>query len=433
LQRFTFRIPGRLIVLLFLCALMFILYLDRIVMSKAVNPIQKELDLSEIEMSFVLMAFTLAYGLFEVPTGHWGDRIGARAVLTRIAVWWSVFTMLTACCFGLYSLIAIRFLFGAGEAGALPNGARVISRWFPIHERGKVQGLLQTMALVGGAVSPMVAAYVIQGFGWRMAFILFGIPGVLWALLFWVWFRDDPADHSAVNKSELEVIGPAPRPVDAEHAAIPWRVVARTPTVWLLGFVISCAAFNTYLYFSWFPKYLETARLVDPLEAGWLSSLVLAGGAIGTLSGGFLNDFLVRRWANQVLSRRLFGGISFSLAAVALALGIQCDSPSAMACFAALSCLFATSTLSMWWSCAAEASGRYVGALFGLMNGMGVVGAMASQFFFGACAEYHKSLGFCGRGQWDPAFWVYVGVLLLAAWGWTAYTAHVVEAKEDQR
>src|SRR5919198_1509062 len=106
---------ARFVVLGFLCALTFVLYLDRVCISQALVSIKAELHLSDVQASYVLMAFTLAYGLFEVPTGHWGDRIGARAVLTRIAVWWSIFTALTAACTGLFSLLVVRFLFGAGE------------------------------------------------------------------------------------------------------------------------------------------------------------------------------------------------------------------------------------------------------------------------------------------------------------------------------
>ena len=112
---------ARLVVLVFLCALAFVLYLDRVCMGQAVGPIQDELGLSNTKMGVVLMAFTLAYGLFEIPTGRWGDRFGSCAVLARIVVWWSVFTALTGACTGVGTLLAVRFLFGAGEAGPTPT------------------------------------------------------------------------------------------------------------------------------------------------------------------------------------------------------------------------------------------------------------------------------------------------------------------------
>ena len=147
----------RLLVLGVLCLLTGVLYIDRICISQALPAIRKEFDLSPQQGAYVLMAFTLAYGLFEVPTGRWGDQIGPRRVLTRISLWWSAFTALTGACWNLWSLIIVRFLFGAGEAGALPNVARVVSRWFPPEERGRVQGIILAASLIGGAISPMLA------------------------------------------------------------------------------------------------------------------------------------------------------------------------------------------------------------------------------------------------------------------------------------
>jgi ACS family glucarate transporter-like MFS transporter len=198
---------ARFVVLVLLCLLAGILYLDRICMSAAVDSIQADLGLTNRESSYVLMAFTLAYGLFEVPTGRWGDRIGARRVLTRISLWWSAFTALTGACTGLWTLVGVRFLFGAGEAGAYPNVARVLSRWFSDEERGRAQGLLLAASQIGGALAPFVAALLIQAIGWRWTFAAFGAIGAIWAAIFWWWFRDDPAVHPAVGTAELAHVG----------------------------------------------------------------------------------------------------------------------------------------------------------------------------------------------------------------------------------
>ncbi|MFO0846025.1 MAG: MFS transporter [Gemmataceae bacterium] len=217
---------ARIGVLAFLCTLTFVLYLDRVCIAQALPRIRDDLGLSLKEGAYVLMAFQLAYGLFEVPTGHWGDRIGSRAVLTRIAVWWSLFTALTAACTGLYSLLAVRFLFGVGEAGALPNVARVVARWFPQPERGRVTGIVQTTMVLGGATSPLLAAYIIESLGCRWAFVLFGTTGVVWAAFF-RWFRDDPAQHPQVNPGELAALGDGGSGGVVHREGIPWQ--RRTP------------------------------------------------------------------------------------------------------------------------------------------------------------------------------------------------------------
>lgn len=425
-------------VLVFLCALSFVLYIDRICISKAAPRIEAELNISHTAMGFVFGAFTVAYGLFEVPTGRWGDRYGSRGVLTRIVLWWSVFTVLTGCVwpftldsgyrlFGVpllfdsfLLLLLIRFLFGAGEAGALPNAARVVARWFPSGKRGPAQGLINTSSLVGAAVAPVAAAYIIQVYGWRPTFGIFGLLGVFWAAAFYYWFRDDPAQHPAVNEAERQLIagaGVSP-PGGRAHPPVPWGLVLCSRNVWLLGGVITCSAFNSYLYYFWYPTYLEEGRQLEPLISGWLSGMVLAGGAIGCTLGGYLADWIVRRTGNPRWSRSGVGCAALGCAALALWLGVQCDSAVVASLFTALAFLSAMLVQATWWSAVTEISGRHVGALFGLMNSMGVPGAVASQLFVGYFADRMKEVGHEGRAQWDPSFYVYSVVLLLGAVGW---------------
>jgi MFS family permease len=193
-----------------LCLLSGVLYLDRICISAAIDSIQSDLNISNTQTSYFLMAFTLAYGLFEIPTGRWGDRLGARRVLTRISLWWSAFTALTGACTGLWSLVTVRFLFGAGEAGAFPNMARVMSRWFPDHERGRAQGVLLAASQVGGALAPFLAAVLIQAIGWRLTFVAFGSVGAVWAAGFYLWFRDDPPIIARLTRRKSPTLGAVP-------------------------------------------------------------------------------------------------------------------------------------------------------------------------------------------------------------------------------
>src|SRR5262245_57278971 len=193
--------PARWGVLIFLCTLALLLYIDRICIGQAETSIRSELGFDKKQMGWVFSAFMLAYCLFEVPTGHWGDRFGSRGVIARIVVWWSIFTALTGAAFGFYSLVAIRFLFGAGEAGAFPNAARVVTRWFPVGERGFSRGAITTTSMLGGAIAPPLAAGLMQHVGWRATFAIFGTLGLVWAAAFYWWFRDDPLEHTAVGSA----------------------------------------------------------------------------------------------------------------------------------------------------------------------------------------------------------------------------------------
>ncbi len=407
-------------VLTLLCLLTFILYLDRICISQAVPYIERDLGITHTAMGFVLAAFTVAYGLFEVPTGHWGDRYGSRGVLTRIVLWWSAFTMLTGAATGLAMLLVVRFLFGAGEAGALPNAARVVARWFPSGARGPAQGVVITAALVGGTVAPALTAYLIQGLGWRWTFLLLGVPGVAWAVAFYAWFRDDPAEHPAVNEAERRYIagGAAGPAVPARHPPIPWAHVLTSANVWLLGAVISCAAFTTYLFFSWYPAYLRHGRGVSDVTAGWFTSVVMGAGAVGSMLGGYLSDALVRRTGSRRVARRAIGVFSLASAGLAMVASIACDPPWLSVACTSWACLAVHLQGASWWGVVTEISGKHLGALFGLMNSLGVPGAVASQLFLGRFVDWLGDRGYVGRAQWDPAFYIYGGVLLAGAVCW---------------
>jgi len=415
----------RWLVLAWLCALSGILYIDRICISAAITPMQAELGLSNTQISYVLMAFTLAYGLFEIPTGRWGDRIGPRRVLTRISIWWSAFTVLTGLCTGLYSLIFVRFLFGAGEAGAFPNAARVVSRWFPTQERGRVQGILLAASQAGGALSPFLASWLILTVGWRAAFGVFGVLGFLWALGFYAWFRDEPEQHPGVSPAELSHIRTSTAAASSDHATIPWAAVFSSISVVLLSLIMICASFNSYIYFSWFLKYLQAARGVGQSQAGLLSSVVLACAALGTLAGGWSLD--ITGAAKSPLGRRLHGSFCFLAATALLYLALQQDNVILAVTLTGLSCFFTQATQSLWWSCAFQISGRHVGALFGLMNSVGVFGALSSQFLVGALADHFAKQGLSGRAQWDPIFLINCGILITAAALWSLFVQKPVE------
>ncbi len=418
----------RFVVLSVLCLLSGVLYLDRICISQALPSIKADLKLSNTETSYVLMAFTLAYGLFEVPTGRWGDLIGGRRVLTRISLWWSAFTALTGACIGLWSILIVRFLFGAGEAGAFPNVARVLSRWFPDAERGRAQGVLLAASQAGGAIAPYLAALLIRDIGWRWTFVAFGGVGAVWAAGFWSWFRDDPAAHPAVNSAEARLIG---RRVTSGnvHTAIPWAAVVRNPSVWFLSLIMALGSFNSYLYFSWFPTYLIEGRGVDKTTAGMMASLVLVFSAIGTFLGGILLDLIVA--GNSATRRRVLGGSIFFLAALFLACALSTQDPWLAAFLTAMSCFMTQATQPLWWSCTIGISGKHVGALFGLMNSVGVFGALSSQYLVGAVADWLGKQGYSGRTQWDPIFYVNVGVLVVAGLMWSSFRFVPVEPLEE--
>ena len=175
-------------------ALAVITYIDRVCIAQAAPAIRNELGLTAIQMGWAFSVFGWAYALFEIPGGWLGDRMGARRVLMRIVIWWSFFTAATGWVWNTTSLIVTRTLFGAGEAGAYPNMTRIFTTWLPDRERERAQAILWLSSRWGGALTPLLVAYILQFMSWRRAFELFGALGVIWAVVFYRWYRDDPGD-----------------------------------------------------------------------------------------------------------------------------------------------------------------------------------------------------------------------------------------------
>src|SRR5271163_1315873 len=181
-------------------------YVQRVAISQAAGPISRDLGISKQQMGLIFGAFGLSYALFEIPMGLLGDRLGVRRVLAQIVLAWSAFTALTGAAWNVPSLCAIRFLFGAGEAGCFPNLTRMLSTWLPPRERVTAQALMWAFTRWGSAATPPLALLCITWFGWRRAFVSFAALGIVWCAVFLFWFRDDPAQHPAVNAAEKELL-----------------------------------------------------------------------------------------------------------------------------------------------------------------------------------------------------------------------------------
>ena len=288
----------------FAVTLAVITYIDRVAIAQAAQFISADLGLSRTEMAWALAAFAWAYALFEIPGGWLGDRIGPRRVLMRIVIWWSFFTAATGWAFGATSLILIRALFGAGEAGAFPNLTRVLTTWLPVKERERAQATVWLATRLSGAVTPILIATLIALVGWRRAFEICGLIGVVWAIFFYRWYRDVPAEHPRVNAAELAIL-PPPRDTAIAHGGVPWRLIFSTPSVWLLSVQYMCLAYGWWFYINWLPTYLFQARNT-PLRVGAvLAGLPLLLGGLGCLVSGAVIPRLARKSGSVALARRI--------------------------------------------------------------------------------------------------------------------------------
>ena len=297
-----------------LSLLAIITYLDRVCIAVAGPRMQDELHISPELWGWVTSVFFLSYSAFEIPTGALGDRIGPRRVLTRIVLWWSAFTSLTGAVSNYSVLLLVRFCFGIGEAGALPNAGNVIARWVPPLKRARGCGIFFMSTQIGGAISPLLVVPIQARYGWRASFWVFGVVGVLWSALWYWWFRDSPSEKAGVSAAELQEIGASPAP---KHQAIPWSVALRSGTLWQLMGIGACYLYAMSFFQSWLQTYLVKGR--GYTEAALvLSSVPYIVGTFANFLGGMASDWLARRWGLKT-GRRALGAFGLSFAAVFMA------------------------------------------------------------------------------------------------------------------
>lgn len=409
------RIRGaRRTVLSFAFSLAVITYLDRVCISAAAPFIMRELGLSLFQMSLVFGAFTLAYSIFEVPTGWMGDVFGARKVLTRIVLWWSAFTMLTATASSYLSLVVIRFLFGAGEAGAFPNMSRAFSQWFPPVERGKANGILFLGSRLGGALAPALALLIIRHWGWRVSFCVFGATGIFWALAWYLWYRDDPSQHPQVREDELSWIrqGELPRPEsDSGQTAVPWRKILTSRNLHAICLMYFAFGYGLYFGFTWLPTYLIRVLDFTVLQGGFLAGLpfLLAGGA--DVLGGWLTDRLAGSHGLKV-ARCGLGFLSFTGSALLLFLSTQAQGRVGKALLIALALASADLALSACWSVCLDVGKSYAGIITGFMNTFANLGGFLGPIVVGLAVERYHS--------WTIPFHIAAVIYAIGALAWLA-------------
>jgi sugar phosphate permease len=396
----------RYLVLLLTVAAYMITYLDRVLLSAAVPSIQKEFGFSLVTMGWVLGAYQIAYAVFQIPGGWLGDRFGARWSLAAVVVWWSAFTALTALTWSALTLAVCLFLFGMGEAGAFPIATRSLSRWMLPSERGFAQGATHAGSRLGGALTPVLAVTLIAHFGWRMPFFTFALVGIVWAAVWFGYYRNTPGEHSGTNEAERQLIAGALGSAPGRSASVPWRAILSQPQTWLLSGMYCCYGYNIGIFLTWFPKYLQASRGLDLQHMGLYASLPLLAGFAGDLCGGTLSDFLLRRSGNLKLARRAVATSGFVLTACAIPLACFTSDPLASIGFFCLAVFGLELTVGISWAITLDIGGNYAGSVSAVMNTWGNLGATAAAALTGYIVA---------NSGWQAAFLVLAGLAVLAA------------------
>jgi MFS transporter, ACS family, glucarate transporter len=394
----------------FAMVLAIITYIDRVCISQAAPLISTDLGLTKVQMAWAFSVFGWAYALFEIPGGWLADRLGPRRVLMRIVIWWSFFTAATGWAWNVVSLLVTRTLFGMGEAGCFPNLTRIFTLWLPQRERERAQASLWLAARWGGAFTPLLVTYVLDFVSWRRAFELFGLLGLLWAIVFFRWFRDDPRTHPKVNAAELALM-PPPRQSAVAHGPTPWGQLFSSRSVWLLGLQYVALSYGWYFYITWLPTYLREARGTSLKMGAILAGLPLLLGGVGCLISGWLVPRLAAVVGTMGRARKIVAIVGFVGASASIIMFTKINDPANAMIVLGIAGLFNDFVMPPAWAACMDIGGRYSGTVSGSMNMMGNIAGALSPLAIGYL------LAWTG-GNWTLTFYVSAAVYSLGAVCW---------------
>ena len=414
--------PFRYLLVVFTFLVSVLMYIDRACISAAKDDICRDFNLDYIQWAWIMASFTLGYAVFQSLAGKWADTKGPRKVLTAIITIWSIFTALTSAAWSYISMLTIRFLFGAGEAGAFPTFSKVVYKWFPVKERGTIQGINFSGSRIGGAVAYPIVAALIAAIGWHYSFIVFGLIGLLFAVVCWFLFRDTPEEANYISEEEKKYIianrqqdSPGPR------TKLSIKQLFSSSNMWLAMFQYIGSNFTFYFTLTWMFPYLKESLSGSGVSIGFWAMAPLLGGALGNWISGIWVDSLYKRTANLNLSRRLPAVIGFILAAAGMILMTMVESDLTKVIFLTIAIFGADMTLSPSWAFCIDIGKENAGSVSGTMNMAGNLGAFTSILAFGYMTERLISSGVnpaLALSENNLFFYVCAGLSILSIFAW---------------
>lgn len=380
----------RFVVLAGLCAAAALSYVSRNAIAVAESTVRGDLGLTKEQSGWLMSAFFISYSVCQIPGAWVGQRFGARRALPAFAIVWSIATAATALG-GFVNVLAMRVVKGVSQGGLFPICTGVVAKWFPKTGQAFATGALGSFMSVGGAVGAALTGWLVVEIGWRWMFVLYSLPGLLWAAWFWGWFRETPREHGAVNQAEAELICPnggglqppsvaavAEKSGDCKSPAqaIPWLQLLTSPAMWCICGQQFFRAAGYMFFTSWFATYLQEARGVTILKSGFLTMLPLLAVVVGSLAGGAISDAVLKRTGSRRLARRGVAIISLGLCAgFTLSAYFFADALAAVLIISAGS-FFAAVAGPCSYTITIDMGGEHVPTVNSVMNMTGNFGAM---------------------------------------------------------
>jgi ACS family glucarate transporter-like MFS transporter len=421
-------------VLAFSVAMSVILYLDRMAISVAVPAIAVDLNLRLTQVGDSVAAFFWCYALCQVPAGWLGDRWGGRRALCAYVMAWSMAMAGLGLATGLVSLFAMRGLLGVAQAGAYATTASFLRRWIPLSRRGVANSAVSLGGRAGGVLAPALtpilmawsAVWLSQVDRWRPVFLAYALVGLLWAMLFWLWFRDDPRQHAGCNPAEIALIeegAPLGGGAALATGAIPLGAMVANRALLLLSLI--CFLINVGWIFlaTWLPTYLMDQHGASETQAGFYTSLTAFAGMGGCLAGGVATDWLMKRVGLR-WGRRIPGIVAHAGAAIGLAGCWFLDNASGIVALLIVASFLGDFALGAVWATFQDIGGPYAGTVLGFANMCGNIGAAVAISVIGRLVE--------GYG-WPATFIMASSAYLLASIAWLGVDPRAVLAVATSR
>ena len=354
---------SRYLVVAGLFVLSLITYVDRAAISSVKDGLAAELALDDRAIGAVFSVFALGYAVAQIPSGWLADRLGPRLMLAGMVALWSLLTAWTGRAGSLASLLVIRFLFGVAEAGAFPGMARAFFNWLPASERGRANGIVFSGSRLGAAGAFPLMAWLLSAGGWRQTFFWLAAPGLSWAVLWLLLFRDRPAQPIAASESG--------------DGGIPLAQAIRTRPMQRAMLQYFGANFTTFLCLSWMNPYLKQRYALSTDTAAYYTMAILLVSATAQWTTGFVVDRLFASSRRDISrSRPAMVGFAISAAGAAL-IPFAPTAAIAAACFS-LAAFGVEMTISPSWAFCVDLGGRHSGAVSGAMNMAGNFGSFVS-------------------------------------------------------
>ncbi len=391
---------------LFLVCLMYgLTYIDRINVNTAGPVFQRELHLSTSQLGWVFSAFGWAYLSLQVSGGWLSDRFGARLTLTVCGIIWAAATVMMGLVGSFAGLIVARVVLGLGEGATFPTATRALSDWAPAGSRGYVQGLTHSFARFGNAVTPPLVAWLIKLTSWRQSFIILGGISLAWAVVWWIYFKDDPARHRAITARELKLLPDHAARVAKKKEPVPWRTLSlRMLPVTVVYF---CYGWTLWLYLTWLPSYFLHSYKIDLKHAAISASGVYIFGAVGNTLGGLASDYILRRTGDRNKARRNLVVVCFLLSLGFMLPVLKFHELNLVAGCLAAAFFFAEFTIGPMWAIPMDIAPRFSGSASGLMNVGSALAAAVSPLVAGYVIQR--------TGNWNLPYLGSIGLLLFGA------------------